>query len=193
MGAPRAILLPAAKQLQPLRQGDLSNLCGVYSLVNGLQLALFPVRRLRRREVASLLQFAFSNLAGRSPVASVVANGMSDVTWMRLSKVLVRYVATEYGVAIKASHDLRALAQTDWGMALRSIKRAIRTGSPVLVGLFGALDHYTVIAGYTDSRLLLFDSSGHRWVHTMGCGFAHGGAQPRHRILKRSVTIFRVA
>jgi len=189
----RAFLVPGANKLVPLRQGDLSNLCGVYSLVNGLQLALFPVRPLRRREMADLLQFAFSSLAGTSPVAGVVAKGMSDATWMRLCNVLVKYVAAEYDLPITASRELRALARTDWGMALRRIKCAIRAGSPVLVGLFGALDHYSVIAGYTDTRLRLFDSSGHKWVGTKRCGFAHGGAQPRHRILKRSVTILRLA
>jgi hypothetical protein len=40
----------------------------------------------------------------------------------------------------------------------------------VLVYFGGALDHYTVISGYADGRLLLFDSLGMKWVASDNIG-----------------------
>lgn len=49
----------------------------------------------------------------------------------------------------------------------------------MLVWLGGALNHFTVIAGFTDQRLLLFDSSGLRWIETDGVGSTESSEQ-RH-------------
>ena len=75
---------------------------------------------------------------------------------------------------------------------LAVIQSAIDEGSPVLVALRGAYDHYTVICGYTVARLILHDSYSYSWINKATCGVSHDGTTRRHQIATRSIIVLEL-
>jgi hypothetical protein len=164
--------------LKPLRQGNLSRLCGLYSLLNGIQLALYP-ERLPKPQLEELYLHAVGHLARRRQLKHVLGIGMSEDIWLQLATALVQHVGHIRGTSLIIKPILTGIARRSLPRAFHAITRTISSGSPVLVGLGGSLEHYSVIAGYTDKRLLLFDSSGFRWLEINSVGLSEGSSH-RH-------------
>jgi hypothetical protein len=53
---------------------------------------------------------------------------------------------------------------------LTQIRRMLQRRRPVLCGIGGALNHYTVLVGLTQTRVTLFDSSGLKYIHLRNVG-----------------------
>ncbi len=82
----------------------------------------------------------------------------------------------------RATATLVGTAAKDRGRAIQHIRKSLRGGSPILAGFGGTLDHYSVICGYTEHRLMLFDSSSFRWIPTNNLGLGEYSSR-RHWIL----------
>ncbi|KRB80603.1 hypothetical protein ASE00_16275 [Sphingomonas sp. Root710] len=54
------------------------------------------------------------------------------------------------------------------------IDASLAQRKPVLVHLDGTLNHFSVVAGLTTTRLELFDSAGHKFVMRSSCGMKRG-------------------
>lgn len=171
MGAPRA-RLHGIRYVTPLRQGDLSNLCGLYSILNAVQLACWRVPP-SSEQLRELLKFGVRYLTKRRLLAHVMALGMDQEVWVELGSALINH-SNELLSASLALEPLplrsRNLRQSGASEAIRSLKTSLAAGYPVLCGFGGALDHYTVLAGYSKQRLTLFDSSGFRWIEQRSIG-----------------------
>ena len=88
-----------ARLLQPLMQGDLDGLCGLYSLLNGVQWALYSCRRsdVRRRRLPKLLsdaeqQALFDTLHRELPILGCdhsrrLARGFLELRGLRVDEV----------------------------------------------------------------------------------------------------------
>lgn len=59
-------MLAGVGQLKPLQQGNLSNMCGLYSVLNAVQLAVYP-QRLTRPELQYLLSHRVCALRATLP------------------------------------------------------------------------------------------------------------------------------
>lgn len=90
--------------------------------------------------------------------------------WLDLTQALLAHANAATGSSLRLKQILSRSARGSRGRAVGAIRRAIMGGSPVLVRLGGALNHFTVIAGFTDQWLLLFDRSSLRWIETNGVG-----------------------
>ncbi|QDM41466.1 hypothetical protein [Altererythrobacter sp. TH136] len=66
------------------------------------------------------------------------------------------------------------------------IKSHIRAGCPVMMLIWGSYNHCTVAVGFTPSRLLLFDSSGFKWVYFRSLGLHHARSNKLHQIARWS-------
>jgi hypothetical protein len=53
---------------------------------------------------------------------------------------------------------------------LAQVRHMLQRRRPVLCGVGGALNHYTVLAGISPSRLMFFDSSGLHWIQQYNIG-----------------------
>ena len=177
-------ILPAAAALTPFQQGHASNLCGLYSSLNGLQLALWPEYRLTRGRVAKLVQHALD--VSPKPIDYLMRHGIEDEDWIAWVIELTKYASHLSGRSIQPQFLLRGKRATSSQAGLRTIQRAIRNGQPVMVTIWGAYNHATVIAGYTHDRLLLFDSSGFQSIMLRSVGLQHPRSVRRHRIVKQS-------
>jgi hypothetical protein len=180
--------LPAAMALKPLTQGSLSNLCGLYSTLNAIQLVLYP-QRLRRKQLQNLYLHGVSHLSRSKRLKSSLSFGMEQAAWLRLATTLIERANDDHGTSIVIKQVLDGSPRTSRVRALRRICATISSGSPVVVGMGGAHWHYTVLVGFTELRLLLFDSSGLRWIEAAGVGLG-GGSTKRHRLFADSVSAF---
>ncbi len=176
--------LPSAKQLKPLAQGNLSRLCGLYSFINSIRLALYPLE-LRKDELQELYFEGMRHLSRGRHLKRVLGVGMEEDLWLSLGAALVCYVNGAHSSALKLTPAIGGGARRDRERALRGIRKMVAGGSPVLASFGGALDHYTTICGYTPSRFVLFDSSGLRWVEAKQVGVGERSCR-RHWIAAHS-------
>ena len=164
--------LDGVRHVSPLRQGDISNLCGLYSVLNAVQLACWR-NPPTNDQLRDLLTFGFQYLTKRRLLAQAVAFGLDEGAWIELGRALIDRANELLGTSL----DLQPLALRCGRLgapgtleAVKLLKSTLFEGYPVLCGFGGALDHYTVLAGYTERRLTLFDSSGYHWLDQSSIG-----------------------
>lgn len=164
-------ILPGARELSPLKQGDLSGLCGLYSMMNAVQLVLYP-RRLTQKQQHGLFAEGISVLSRHRALKGVLGAGMDENLWEKIGRALVEKARADVGSSLRLRRLLVGQGSQSGRLLLKAIERALAGGSPVLICLGGTLDHYTVVCGSGDRTLKLFDSSGLNWIgtHAIGLG-----------------------
>lgn len=173
--------LPGVYELRPLRQGNLSSMCGLYSLLNGILLALYP-QRLSRPQLQQIYRHAIGHLSRKRKLKQVLGVGIEYELWAELRDELIGYVNTTHDATLKPDATLVGTAAKDRRRAIDHIRKTLYSGSPILAGFGGALDHYSVICGYTEHRLMLFDSSSFHWIRADNLGLGEYSRR-RHWIL----------
>lgn len=103
--------LPGMTQLEPLSQGSLSSLCGLYSAMNGIRLALYP-QRLSKHQTEELYRQGATHLARARQLARVLGVGMPQDKWLDLTQSLLAHAndATESSLCLKQSCRPRHVA-----------------------------------------------------------------------------------
>src|SRR3954462_8702569 len=139
------VLLAGVKTLRPLAQGDLSRLCGVYSHINAIRLALYP-QELRSDELQDLFLVAVRHLSRARQLGRVLGVGMSADMWTSIGDTMVAHVNTRKGSALRLDRALHGRAARSRELALQQICQSLLDGQPVLAMLNGALGHFTAIA-----------------------------------------------
>lgn len=166
-------VIPSATQLEPFTQGSLSQLCGIYSILNAVQLSLYP-RRLMPPQRKRLFLAAVNHLGHNGLLQKVLGVGMEEEDWLGLGEAVGRYVEERFVTRCRLRRLQTGRTWTSRRHAFSAIEAAVEQGRPVLVYVGGALDHYTVIAGHAEGRLLLFDSLGLKWIAMDGVGLGYG-------------------
>ena len=161
----------AAKTLKPFRQGDLDGLCGLYAVVNAVRLVVHPYRVLRRQEARQLFECGLATLSHHRTLRWSITNGITHRVSARLCADVVAEAAKLTGLDLYALPIIGPEVAQERVQTIRLIKRAVRRGSPVLVALMDSYNHASVIAGFSRTRLTLFDSSDHHWVWIRSLSF----------------------
>lgn len=174
---PAKFLLAGARELEPLRQGSLSYLCSVYSVLNGIQLALYPIT-LKRTDQQAIYLAGIAHLAKKRRLRQAMGQGMHDGAWQDLAAAMIETANERCRSSLKLQTSFHADHRRD--VVLRRLRRILYDGSPVLLPIYGTYDHFTVVAGYTPQRLRLFDSAGMHWITIDRTTFAEE-ATTRHR------------
>lgn len=185
MTVPKAI--PGAGQLEPFTQGSLSRLCGLYSILNAVQLGLYP-HRLAPAQRKHLFIAAVAHLGRKRLLGKVLGVGMEEDVWLELAGAVAAHVEDRFAVRFRFRRVLTGAARSSRKQALQAIAIAVEQRRPVLVYLGGALDHYTVISGHTGERLRLFDSDGLKWLAIDGVGLGQASRR-RHWIAPESTYV----
>jgi hypothetical protein len=169
--APPQTRLRAAAEVKPLAQGDLSKLCGLYSVLNAIQLVCWR-DQLSRKQLQELHHEGIRYLTKRRVLARVMAMGMDEDVWQQLGDHLAQCANELLGRALVlvpiASRPCPAFASRS--AVLTALRRTIALDHPVLCGIGGMLDHYTVVSGISATRVSLFDSSGLKWIEQRNIG-----------------------
>ena len=166
--------LDGVRYVDPLRQGDLSNLCGLYSVLNAVRLACWRVPP-TEDQLRALLQFGLRYLIKRRALARVVESGMHQGLWVELGTALINHANDLLGTSLSLQplpHGQNRPRSESAHETCEMLKEALRERYPVVLGLGGALDHYTVLAGYSEHRFSLFDSSGLFWIEQKSIGLS---------------------
>lgn len=154
--------LPAYGAVTPYRQGDLSSLCGIYAIINAARL-LSPAHAGQQALWMDIYRLAAEWLAKKRKLEQSLFAGLTFDVWKELQHALYDELSELLGISFRMRPLIRrsVSSRQDPHQAIRD---AIDKECAVLCALSGALDHYTIIAGYTATRWLLQDSYGYRWV-----------------------------
>lgn len=181
------VLIPAAAQLRPYTQGEVSSLCGLYALLNAIQLALWPQQKLTHGQLKKLFVHGVEHLNNVGILTSVLRCGIEEHAWLKLCVTLIQHAHQLTGIKLRCKFFLRSVDQLTGRRALAAIKLQLRMGRPVLVTLLDGYDHVTVVVGYDHTKLILFDSSGFKWVAQTSVGLNHPSSTKRHQITRSTV------
>ncbi|MEJ7925738.1 hypothetical protein WG908_03085 [Sphingobium sp. AN641] len=158
-------LMEAREDMEPLRQGELDGLCGLYAILNTVRLLAYPDRHLHPIQTRKLFKRGIEVLADRQELKIALAEGMQSGMWEMLCQALSFEIHSITGFRLRR----RSVFASKIGVTPSGIAKAIRYhldhGRPVLAVLGGKYNHWTVIAGYSRHRLHLFDSYGYCWIN----------------------------
>ena len=180
--ARNTVLLAAAAELEPLQQGKLDGLCGLYAIVNGIRIAAYPEYQLGRTDQRRLFRHGIAFLGRTRYLPTILDDGMSGRLWRRLFMTILEEAQERTGLRLYARFILVREDRPCARAAVRLIRRSLADGAPVILTFWGTLNHTSVAIGYTKKRLLLFDSFGLKWVALSGIGMDVERSTKRHRL-----------
>lgn len=175
---PRERLARSAAELDPLKQGALDGLCGLYSIINAIALAVYPYQPLSDQHQARLFRSGIGWLKRRVSLSDAVLNGLTASTWRALARFLITKYRREARLPLRLHLPLQAERQPCSAFIRDALSAQIDRGAPVLLSLDTTYDHFTVACRYSADRLTLFDSNGAAWVRWGSLG----GQSARHYI-----------
>ena len=142
------IEITARHQITPYTQGKLDGLCGLYAAINAIRLALHNHGGLSEPHAKQLFGIGLTHLDRTHQLKERVISGVSNMCARHLVTRLIKHAGITSGMhdvqimverpdmaSIKQIHDI-----FDW------IDEGLSQSKPVLVALYGALNHYSVIA-----------------------------------------------
>lgn len=169
-----------------LEQGELDGLCGIYSMINGLNWALHSLRRshgkatrptgqLREKEREDLFGSALRLLPHHRRGLSPVLDGMTGTDLARSLKKCVEWVQAKRGLqlgVIRPFYRRPRITTRRLGLALS--KHLSKPGTAAIIGVEPPWQHWTVVVGVTPKRFTLLDSSGESFLPLRKCGRCSG-------------------
>ena len=174
---PRSAHLPiieitARHNIQPLHQGKLDGLCGLYAAINALRLVLHDHHALTNAGTKRLFEQGAFYLERKGALREALAHGMETRRWHGLVRHMVKRASPDtFSIELERAAFGRKPAIGDifdW------IDASLSRNSPALIQLDKGLNHFSVVAASTQSSLHLFDSCGHRFVKRTSCGIQTG-------------------
>ena len=185
---PLSRLTRAKRELKPLEQGDLDNLCGLYSVINAVRLVVYPDQILTQGELGRLFERGLSTLGHKRKLKMTVAYGIDHALWLLMCRAVIEEAETllprRIAIGPLVSEDLPWRTRD----VVRDIKRAVGRDRPVLVCLAGRLNHWSVIVSWSAMRFHLFDSAGYHWI-SISSLTASAQSSNRAHIVTREGTI----
>lgn len=161
----------ARHRLEPLAQGGLDGLCGLYDAVNALRLALADDAPLTQPRCKALFAEGINYLHRKRGLDAAVVHGMGLQRRLALTRHLAKLVSTTNCQFVVERPVTPLLSMED---VFAWVEDSLAGGLPVLITLTGGLEHHTVVAGVTSKTLLLFDSGGQRFLRKSSCGLRSG-------------------
>lgn len=161
-------IIPHAKVIQPYRQGQFDTLCGLYSVINAIRLAVYPERSFTKYHSRIMMEEGLKYLDRRKTrLLSALTEGMSNRLRLALANHVIKFASEEWGVGLKTSIPNIERRDISRAVIVSFIKDNLHSGNPVCINLMGHHQHYTVICGYNQRSFFLYDSDGLTSVHRL--------------------------
>jgi hypothetical protein len=155
--------------VEPWLEADgLSGTAGLYTIINGIRVALAARSPLSDRECGDLLQFGFQFLNDHANLVRSLFAGCRLELWLKLADAVCRHLERAHAVRVCIEQPLRAVRSACAQNVLLAIEDLVARQQVVILMLRGC--RYTSVVGYTQRSLLLFDSSGRQWISRAACG-----------------------
>lgn len=166
------VMLAGAEACQPLEQGDLVGLCGLYASLNAIRVVVQPVSPLDRRQVRRLMGRGAALLQEKGLLFGAIVEGMEEKVQHRLLQVTAGEAERIKGLSLAVERPALRLKRFSRQDLLNLIDQGLGQGAAVVVGLAGAVSHYSVIVGRDAYRYILLDSHGMTWIARTSLGTA---------------------
>jgi len=163
-------------QQQPYHQGDLDGLCGVYAIINAVDLLCGPFTA---DQAQHLFKLILRYLNTQVPLTERFSDGLTlhEVAGI-INKVVCRYYP------IQRSKPFHGKAYISLGGYWSTLQVAlIRPRTVVFIGIAGHHNHWTIIQRMTDKSLILNDSGGMRYIQRRHCSMLNDRNSKRHWLL----------
>ncbi len=183
---PDLVKLAGVALCKPYEQGDLDNLCGLYASLNAISLVAAPIHPLSRKDAEQVFRAGLGYLERRRGLADTLREGMEYRRQHAITRHMARSASTITGASITvepvfSKGRVRAGTNTQTRQQFMSaIKERLDQGSALIFELRKTWHHYTVIAGLSPSRVLLFDSDGLRWIKRRAVAVTPNCVHQRH-------------
>lgn len=171
---------------QPVLQGGIDRLCGMYSIMNAILLVDPDSRPQLQRHFDVGLEYLIS----RKKLDGVMLHGMSTKLWVKLAlRVLAEHnrLSEEQLELHKVYPNGREGKLITWCNAIECTANEW----PVLAHIEGAYDHFTVISCITPKQVVLFDSDGLHWLQRRSCKIGGPDASKRFWIKPNGIFALR--
>lgn len=166
---------------KPRRQGDGDALCGFYTIINGLRLALGPHGGLSRDHEASIWRSLIRHADRNWRFATLFLDGTKPLQFIGLAR-RGAYAATKLtGTRVTFRSLTKAEAQVRNHRLQLIVADLMTQGhASILVGLEGKnCSHWSIIRGATPKSIWLLDSSGYHRFRLRSCKLMRS-PKPKH-------------
>ena len=152
--------------MRPFRQGDLDGLCGVYAVINSLELVGAPLRRGQLREVFQQLTYSL----GAASLLEAMQTGMDALTLLRAVELTFGWLAATYDVRLEAALPFEARRFRSAAGYLRALQEQVDAPGSAAVIAFKNRDtaHWSVVRRVDGADLHMRDSDGLVVLRTAG-------------------------
>lgn len=186
-----ALMLPGDAVVTPLSQGDCDRLCGLYAIVNGLRLALAPVRPLDDGESRDLFCAGLEYLEREGKLGRTLQNGMPIRLWHPLASHL-RWVAEQQtGIPLFQRRLFADESDLSRRTAFARLEGALRLGHVPLLLVIGRARHYTALTGYDANGFSTADSAYLHHIYRRECRIAARGRARLRLQLNSIIAIYQ--
>ena len=185
----QSFILPGVKHAQKYQQGRLDGLCGVYAIINAIEVLTATKGPRRAVEPRDVMRAGVSHLVARKMLEEVINSGMTVFTQYRLTRAVIRTLRDDRGVSIKVNRPLANHWDAKRNRLFKCLDKSLEQGLPVIICLGNTLRHFSVIVGKTPSRYVLHDSACLKWISRDAIGMASGSDTHRHLIEPKSVIV----
>jgi hypothetical protein len=154
--------------IEPFGQGSFDKLCGLLAVINGIRLARHGYAPVSKAFARRLFETGTDFLDSKGCLSDSLVFGMGTGRWHALVRKLAKQASTDD--LIVEVERAGFTAEPDIEDIFAWIDGSLAQGRPVLTRLNSRpVDHFTVIAGSTATRLELFDSCGRRFIKRASC------------------------
>ena len=162
----------------PLWEGDhaIGN-SGIYAAVNAIRLATLGHCQIGKRAQRDLLEMGWAWRSQRGHTRPL--SGMRASDWARMFEALCFAVARSHGQFLTIVQPWRDVRPTDVEF-FTTLERLIVSNHVVATLFAGA--HFSIVRGYTQSSILLFDSGGRTSIRRTNVALTQTVNLARHRL-----------
>lgn len=152
----------------PYRQGGLDSLCGVYSVVNAVAVAVAPIKRLTEKDHRDLFAFLICALKLEDGLPLLLISGCHYPVLSRLLKFARCWLWDRHCLQLHYRRPFHRRLQNRTADALRTLEHHLNRDRRVaIIRITGVNDHWTVVrsVGKRTRTLHLCDSGGGRYLN----------------------------
>lgn len=164
----------------PDQQGNLDSLCGIYAVINAMNL-VYPMRRQDR---VLLFKHLITTLRRDEYVVMALLSG----TYKRHMNIMLAAAAGHMFRQQKAPVTVRTLFRSCKGVSMEMYFKKLeeflkQKNCAVIINLMGRLNHWSCVREITKTSLLLEDSYGYHYVRKSTCFLDEYSYQKGHLII----------
>lgn len=159
--------------IAPFKQGTLDNLCGVYAIVNSLCVITSSTKRFDIRTVEEIFSDLLVEVDQTIGLLHALQNGIDTAPLALILNRAAETLAADLGMLMHVERPWLHDNKVELAVVLKALRKRFRKGAVALVGLGGALDHWSVAIEVTPRFMRLFDSAGFSRVSLACCRMNH--------------------